>query len=1324
MNGDDDVFADALSLPAAERAAFLAAACQGDPGQHARIEALLRGCAEAENFLSAPVAARLAAVPEERTGDLIGRYKLLQKIGEGGMGAVYLAGQEAPVRRRVALKIIKLGMDTKAVVTRFEAERQALAMMDHPNIARVFDGGATDAGRPYFVMELVRGVKITEYSDDARLSTRERLDLFIQVCHAIQHAHQKGIIHRDIKPSNILATVNDGVAVPKVIDFGIAKALPHLEERLADETVVTQFAALIGTPAYMSPEQAIMTSVDVDTRSDIYSLGVLLYEMLTGRTPFDAKELLASGLDEIRRTIREKEPARPSTKLATLQEEERTTTAQRRSSDTTKLMHQLQGDLDWIVMKCLEKDRGRRYETASGLAADLKRHLNHEAVIARPPSTAYRLQKTIRRNKLAFAAGTTVALALIAGAGFSTWSFLRERRALASETEQRMRADAGKLIAERNLYAAHLNLAQPAWDQSNPDRLRELLEETRSYPDRGFEWSYWQRQYHQALMTLRGYLSHNANVWSVAFSPDGSRIVTGNGDHNARVWDAATGRQLFTLNHSSSFRSVACSPDGRWIIAGFTDGTIKRWDASTGDERLGFKVRSGSPISSVAFSPDGERIVSGSEDAIATVSALDGRELLTLVGHRSGISSTAFSPDGRKIITGSVDHSARVWNAVTGVEELSLKGHSGPVRAVAYARDGHRVVTGGDDRTATIWNANSGQPLHTLAGHADAVSAVDLSPDGQTVVTGSNDRAIKIWNASNGRELRTLKGHGAFINAVAFSPDGRRILSGSKDQTAKVWDALNGSDPLNLTGHRGRIVSVAISPDSERIITASIDHTAKVWEAAGRREVFTLHGHTAPLSTATFSPDGKLIFTGSEDQTGRLWNAADGRQLLPLHGHTGALLGGVFFPDGKRIVTVGADRTTRVWDVSTGREVFRLPDGTGAIISVAISPDGHRIVTGGSGSTPTVWSASEGRALLTLKGHTDRILSIAFSPDGQRIVTGSVDFSARVWDTSIGREMLTLRSHTGPVASVAYSADGRRIVTASEDRSIRLWDATGGQELLTLGSGHAPMSAGAFSPNGEMLVAGNVNGAVNVWYGAKATQIAAWHEEERAVSQRLVALRRVRPGLIPFSDEATTAERYLAALDRTSPTEREQARAGDDGAIKRWLVLAPIPWSSPQGKMAFDSEQLSRERQIRPKAGETTPWANGVLTWQELNQDDFVIDFVSVLGRVSNLSVAYAVCYIRSATTQSGVRLLVGSDARVQVYLNEKRVYDYRGSRPFDADQATKQGLTLNAGLNIVMLKVVINPGARRWRNSIRFADVNGDPLKGITVTLSPDPVE
>ncbi len=354
----------------------------------------------------------LPADTTEKPGDRIGKYKLLQQIGEGGWGVVYMAEQDKPVKRHVALKVVKPGMDTKQVLARFEAERQALALMDHPNIAKVLDAGTTESGRPFFVMELVRGIRITDYCDQNNLSTEARLEVFIQVCHAVQHAHQKGVIHRDIKPSNILITLQDGAAVPKVIDFGIAKATAG--QTLTDKTLFTAVEQFIGTPAYMSPEQAEMSALDIDTRSDIYALGVLLYELLTGNTPFDTKELLQAGLNEMRRIIREKEPLRPSTKIGSLEEKEQTTVARRRQSEPPKLIHQVQGDLDWIVMKCLEKDRTRRYETANGVATDIERHLHHEPVVARPPTTAYRAAKFCRRHRFGVAAACMLALVLVA----------------------------------------------------------------------------------------------------------------------------------------------------------------------------------------------------------------------------------------------------------------------------------------------------------------------------------------------------------------------------------------------------------------------------------------------------------------------------------------------------------------------------------------------------------------------------------------------------------------------------------------------------------------------------------------------------------------------------------------------------------------------------------------------------------------------------------------------------------------------------------------------------------------------------------------------
>jgi serine/threonine protein kinase len=458
-----EIFGAAMEIhDEAERRAMLDSACAGDRQLRAQVEELIGTSGQAEGFF-AECATAITATREELepllalngdgrdgalkdgigdlAGSTIGSYKLLERIGEGGCGAVYMAEQEKPVRRHVALKVIKLGMDTRSVIARFEAEQHALALMDHPGIARVLDAGATDSGRPYFVMELVRGVRITTYCDDNKLDIERRLNLFIQVCQAVQHAHQKGIIHRDLKPSNILVTTHDCVAVPKVIDFGIAKAI---EGRLTDRTLLTPHEHFIGTPAYMSPEQAELRGLDVDTRSDIYSLGVLLYELLAGKTPFDQKDLLASGTDEMRRMLREREPQRPSKKLAALPMKDLIQIANHRRVEATRLEPILRGDLDWIVMKALEKDRGRRYETANGLALDIQRYLNNEPVVARPPSRRYRLQKLVRRNRVVFAAGTAITLALAIGFGVSTWMFFRERNA--RQEQVRLREVAGHAL--------------------------------------------------------------------------------------------------------------------------------------------------------------------------------------------------------------------------------------------------------------------------------------------------------------------------------------------------------------------------------------------------------------------------------------------------------------------------------------------------------------------------------------------------------------------------------------------------------------------------------------------------------------------------------------------------------------------------------------------------------------------------------------------------------------------------------------------------------------------------------------------------------------
>jgi WD40 repeat protein len=1141
----ETIFNAALAFCAAERPAYLAGACGDNVPLRQRVEALLRAHDAPQGFLpeqpgAAPKSTIVVTPISEAAGTVIGRYKLLQQIGEGGCGVVYMAEQQEPVRRRVALKVIKLGMDTKQVIARFEAERQALALMDHPNIAKVFDAGATETGRPYFVMELVRGIPITRYCDEKNLSTVTRLGLFVQVCQAIQHAHQKGIIHRDIKPSNILVAEHDGVPVPKIIDFGIAKATT--DQRLTDKTMFTAFEQFIGTPAYMSPEQANLSGLDIDTRSDIYSLGVLLYELLTGKTPFEAKWLLEVGLDEIRRIIREEEPVRPSTKLHTLDAAEQTTVARHRQSDPPKLARLISGDLDWIVMKALEKDRGRRYETANGLAKDIQRHLNNEPVAACPPSNLYRFQKMARRNKLVFAAAGAVALALLAGLGLSTWAFLRERQAHANELtarrtadEQRQRAEASarttqtrEAEARRLLYAANMNLAQNAWEQNRLGRLQESLDDTQTFPDRGFEWYYWQRQTHLAVLTLR----EINPVVSVAYSPDGKRIVTGTG-FRALVWDAASGKALLTLagpawtGTGELLGPVAFSPDGQRIVTGSNDGTAKVWeakvwDATSGKELANLKGHT-EFIRSVAFSPDGQRIVTGSSDGTARVwDTASGKVLLTLnartalaadalaaqmqwLGGKSvRVDSAAFSPDGQRIIT-VAGGQANVWDAASGQELLSLstlKTSTSAIGSAAFSKDGQRIVTG-NGKTANVWDAATGGEVFTLAGHADFVSCVAFSPDGQRIVTGSLDGTIKLWDAAFGMELLSLKGHEYGVFSVAFSPDGRRIVTGGGDKAAKVWEIASAKSLRAALEEYKKdpryACSIVFSPDGKRIVT-EMGGKGQVWEATSGRELLSLkEDRSSTVTSVAISSNGERIVAW-DLRTVNVWDAASGRELVTLKWKTNSVSSVALYPDGQRIVTLGLDGAARVWDAASGRELFTLDGHSGGITSwvtsVIFSPDGQRIVTGG-GRQPQVWDAASGRELPTLiKEQNVALFPEAFSPDG-RIVTVSPGRGGRkvgptirecepvanAWDAASGKKLLTLKLPTGVPWGLfaAISPDGRRIVTGGSDQTAQVWDAASGRELLTLKGHSAFVTCAAFSTDGQRIVTGSVDTTVKLW---------------------------------------------------------------------------------------------------------------------------------------------------------------------------------------------------------------------------------------------------
>ena len=1115
-----------------KRMDYLKRACGNDTNLLARVKALLKAHEEAGSFLEVPDVGHNATLDNlssiEGPGTKIGRYELLELIGEGGMGLVYLARQKKPVKRQVALKIIKPGMDSRQVIARFEAERQTLAVLDHPNIAHVLDAGTTKEGRPYFIMEYVKGTSITKYCDENKLNIEKRLRLFEQVCEGVHHAHQKGIIHRDIKPSNILVSVHGDRAVPKIIDFGIAKAVA---QPLTEKTLVTFQGQLLGTPEYMSPEQVDMATQDIDIRSDIYSLGVVLYELLAGFVPFGRESLAGLGFAEIQRTIREKEPDSPSTRLTSLGEEAKTI-AESRDTQVIALARRLHRELEWIPLKAMRKERCRRYKSASEMTDDVRNYLNGNPLIAGPETAMYRVNKFVHKHAGSVATAAIIAVAIILGLVVSTAMYFkaekariraekaettaRQQRDLAEQAhrqeamarvqaeeaekvaqQQRKLAEEQRTLAEEraeeyrySLYFNRIALAEVAYNRKDFVRALELLE---LCPEdlRGWEWHRLNHVADQSFMTIRGHDVEEPwwRVRWVEFSPDGKRIISvssGGGDGTIKVWDVAIGTELVTLRgHEGGISWAAFSPDGRRIVScGDRDKTIKIWDAATGTELMTLHGHQ-ADVRSAAFSPDGQRIVSSSRDKTIKIwDAATGAELKTLSGHEGGVARVAWSPDGERIVSSSGDKTVKIWDAATAVEQMTLRGHEAAVYSVEFSSDGQRIVSGSNDKTIRVWDVKTGAELMTLGGHDDDVSSAEFSSDGKRIVSSSADKTIKVWDAASGAELMTLVGHSKPINSVAFSPDGKSIVSGSMDGTVKVWDAIIREDVVTLSGHELTRSSVAFSPDGKQIVSGSEGKTIKVWDVATGAERMTLSGHHAKVWAVAFSPDGKRIVSGSLDKTVRIWDAAKGTELMTLRGHEEAVSSAAFSSDGNLVVSGSLDRTVRVWDAAAGKELHTLQgheDGV-SVGSVSFSPDGKRIVSGSVDKTIKIWDVTTGDEIRTLRGHKDVVTSVSFSPDGKRIVSGSFDNTIKVWDITRGVELMTLQGHGGTVISVSFNPDGKRIVSGNFDGTINICDSATGAELMTLRRQRTPpVRSVVFSPDGKTIAVGDAGGSIKLW---------------------------------------------------------------------------------------------------------------------------------------------------------------------------------------------------------------------------------------------------